>query len=133
LSVEGNTRHVLDLSSALNLKSVELHCGIPSFDIDWIRVAVESIRSPHVKKITLHMPTDITTRESIETHLPSAVYAQWLDLDRALVKYLTTRSFRLRVVASTVVDRGVFEVCVEHLLPNSFGKGMLEVAQIVRT
>ena len=104
---------------------------MPSFDIDWITVTVESIKSPHLKKMTLRMPRDITTRENIETQLPGAVYTQWLDLDRALVKYLTPRPFKLKVKAPTGMNKDAFEVCVERLLPGLFAKKMLEVAQIV--
>ena len=130
--VEGNTRHALDLSSAVNLKSIMFDCGMPSFDVDWITAAVESIKSPHIEKLTLHVPEDLTC-ENIATQLPGAVYTQWLDLDRTLVKYLTSRSFRLKVMAPPRTAGDTFEALVERLLPNLVGKKMLEVAQIART
>jgi len=128
-----NTRHSLDLSSALNLKSVVFRCGMSSLNVDWITVAIKSIKSPHVKEMRLHMPGDLTGREDTDAQLPDAVYAQWLALDKVFVKYLTARSFKLKVVAPHRTDRGMFEACVQRLLPNMFGKKMLEVAQIVRT
>jgi len=123
LSVEEDTRQVLDLSSAVNLKSIEIHCGISSYNVDWITAAVESIKSPHVKKMMLQMPGDLA-----KTQLLGAVYTQWLDLDRTLVKYLTARPFKLKVIAPGGMDKAEFEVCVERLLPNLFVKKMLEVA-----
>ena len=100
---------------------------MPIFDVDWITVAVESIKSLHLKKLTLRMPGNLTC-ENIETQLPGAVNTQWLDLDRALVKYLTPRSFRLKVMVPSGMDRDASEPLVEQLLPNLFGKKMLEVA-----
>jgi len=132
LSAEGNTQHLLNLSSAVNLKSVVFRCGMPSLNVNWITVAVESIKSSHVKEMTLHTPSDLTTREKIDTQLPGRVYTQWVALDRVLVKYLTARSFKLKVVAPPGASDDTFGACVEHLLPNLFGKKMLEVAQIVR-
>ena len=104
---------------------------MPIFDVDWITVAVDSIRSPHIENLTLHMPGGLTC-ENIETQLPGAVYTQWLDLDRALVKYLTSRSFRLKVMASPGTAGGAFKAPVERLLPNLVGKKMLEVVQIAQ-
>jgi hypothetical protein len=131
LSIERNIRQSLDLSSAVNLKSVMFHYGSPGLDVDWIAAAVESIRSSHVKEMELHMPGDlrVMTREKIETQLPDAVCVQWLALDKVLVKYLTTRSFKLKVVAPPGAGRDAFEVCAETLLPNLFGKKMLEVCE----
>ena len=128
MSVGANTRQAVDLSSAVNLKSIEIYCGTPSYDIDWITVTVESIKSPHLKKMTLRMPRDITTRKSIETQLPGAVYTQWLDLDRALVKYLTPCPFKLKVEAPPGMNKDALEVCVERLLPSLFVKKLLELA-----
>lgn len=130
---EGDARHSLDLSSAVNLKSVVFRCGVQSLSVDWITAAVESIKSSHVKEVTLHMPEDLTAHENVNTQLPNAVYAQWLTLDKALVKYLTARSFKLKVIAPPETDRDAFEGCVERLLPDMFGRKMLEVAQVVRT
>jgi len=92
-----------------------------SYNVDWAAAAVESIKSPHVK-MTLRMPGDLA-----KTRLPRAVYAQWLDLDRALVKYLTARPFKLKVIAPRM-DKATFEVCVGQLLPHLFVNKMLEVA-----
>ena len=132
LSVEGNTRHSLDLSSALNLKSVVFRCGMPSLNVDWITIAVESIKSSHVKEMTLYMPGNLTTRGNVDAQLPDAVYTQWLDLDKVFVEYLTARSFKLKVVTSPGTDKDTFEGYVERLLPNLFEKKMLEMAQILR-
>jgi len=125
---QGNTRHLLDLSSALNLKSIMFQCGMRSLDVNWIAAAVESIKSPHVKKMTLYLPDDPTTDEDNEAQIPDAVYLQWLALDKVLVKYLTARSFKLKVVVPHGTGNAAFEARVEHLLPNLFGKKMLEAA-----
>ena len=93
-----------------------------SYNVDWVAAAVESIRSPHVKKMTLQVPGDLA-----KTRLPGAVYTQWPDLDRALVKYLTARPFKLKVIALRM-DKATFEVCVGQLLPHLFVNKMLEVA-----
>ena len=128
LLVEGNTQYLLDLSSALNLKSIMFRCGMASLDVNWITTTVESIKSPHVRKMTLHLPDDPTTDEDNNSQIPEAVYLQWLVLDKALVKYLTARSFKLKVVAPHGTGKVGFEARVEHLLPNLFGKKMLEAA-----
>ena len=127
-SVEGNIRDPLDLSSAVNIKSVKFECGMSSFDVDWITVAVESIKSPYVEKMTLCTPHDLMTQENVDTRPPDVAHAQWLALDKALVKYLTSRSFKLKVIAHPGADAAAFEACVERLLPDLFGKRMLEVA-----
>jgi len=130
---EGNTRHFFDLSSAVNLKSVVFRCGMPSINVDWITAAVENIKSSHVKEMALHMPKDLTTREKIDSQPPGRVYTQWRTLDKVLVKCLTARSFKLRVVAPPGASNDTFGACVERLLPNLFGKKMLEVAEIGQT
>ena len=99
-----------------------------SFNVDWITAAVESIRSPHVKEMCLHTPRDLTTREEMDGQLSDTVHAQWLALDKALVKYLTARPFKLKVEASSEMDDTTFEACVERLLPDLFGKKMVEMA-----
>ena len=133
LLVEGTTLHPLDLSFAVYLKSIVFRCGAANLSVDWITAAVESIKSSHLKEITLYMPGDITTRENAETQLSTAVYAQWMALDGVLVKYLTTRSFKLKVIAASETDRDAFEARVGHLLPVLFAKKMLEVTtRIVR-
>lgn len=80
--------------------------------------------------MTLRMPGDLTTRKTLDNQLPGTVN-QWLALDNVLVKYLTPRSLKLKVTAPNGVDEDTFEACVERLLPNLFGKKMLEMAQIV--
>ena len=98
-----------------------------NFEVNWIISVVKSIRSPHVKRMILHMPRDLTTREQVDSQLPGVVHTQWLALDKALVEYLTTRLLKLEVKAPCWVDKDVFDACVESLLPNLFGKKMLEV------
>jgi hypothetical protein len=123
LLAEGNTQHSLDLSSAINLKSIVFKCEMSNHDVDWIAVAVESIKSSHVKEMGLRMPGDLATHDA---RLSNAVHTQWLALDKALVKYLTARSFKLEVMVPSMTDKTAFETWVEHLLPNLFGKKMLE-------
>lgn len=72
------------------------------------------------------MPGDLTTRARIMTHVPEAVYIQWLVLDGVFLRCLTTRSLKLKVVRPPEVDQDTFVACVECLLPELFGKKMLE-------
>ena len=131
-SLEENAHHSLDLSSAVNLKFVMFQCGMPCLDVNWIKIAVESIRSSHVRKMTLDM-SDFTTRENVALQVPDAVYTQWLALDKVLVEYLTARSFKLNVTSPPGKDDVMFGSWVERLLPDLSGKKMLEVGRPVRT
>jgi hypothetical protein len=97
-SLEENAQHSLDLSSAVNLKSVMFQCGMPCLDVNWIKIAVESIKSSHIRMMTLDM-SDFTTRENVVPQVPDAVYIQWLALDKVLVEYLTARSLKLNVTS----------------------------------
>jgi hypothetical protein len=131
-SLEENAQHSLDLSSAVNLKSVMFQCGMPCLDVNWIKIAVESIKSSHIRMMTLDM-SDFTTRENVVPQVPDAVYIQWLALDKVLVEYLTARSLKLNVTSPPGKDNATFGSWVERLLPNLSGKKMLEVGRIMRT
>jgi hypothetical protein len=131
-SLEENAQHSLDLSSAVNLKSVMFQCGMPCLDVNWIKIAVESIKSSHIRVMTLDM-SDFTTRENVVPQVPDVVYIQWLALDKVLVEYLTARSLKLNVTSPPVKDTATFRSWVERLLPDLSGKKMLEVGRPIRT
>ena len=130
LPVGENIRHSLDLSSAVNLKSIAFRYETPILDVSWITAAVKSIKSPHVKEIALHMPGDLTTRENIDTQLPDTVPTQWRALDEAPVKCLTARSFKLKVIVLPGTDETAFKARLERLLPKLVRKKVLVVAQV---
>ena len=77
------------------------------------------------------MPGDLTTRENIDTQLPDTVPTQWRALDEALVKCLTARSFKLKVIVLPGTDETAFKARLERLLPKLVRKKVLIVAQIV--
>lgn len=89
--------------------------------MDWIAATVESIRSSHFEEVTLRMPEDLATCTRVEARVPDEVHAQWLALDTALLRYLTVRSFKLKVAQSLGGNTGTFVTCMEYLLPSLAG------------
>jgi len=127
-----SARHSVDLSPATNLQSVSFECWKSEYSPDWIAAAVESINSPSIKSVALHMPWDFKTQK-IVGQVPDSVRAQWLALDKVFVEYLTARSLKLKVIAAPVTDRETLEVCVKQLLPNLSEKGMVEMPRVAET
>lgn len=93
-------------------------------------VAVEGIKTSCIKSMALCMPWDLKTH-GIVLRLPDAAHAQWLVLDKVFVGYLAARSLKLKVAAAPVTGIETLEVFVKWLLPNPFGKGMLEMPRVV--
>lgn len=131
-TIEGNTW--IDLSSATNLKTVAFRSEVRAHNIDWIAVAIQSIRSSRLEEVALYLPRDFTADTTIKTQVPDVVYVQWLTLDKVLLRYLTARSLKLKVVRRQGMGEDTFVACVECLLPSLFGKNIRPgVAHLVRT
>ena len=115
-----------DLSSAIHLRSITFDCRQSSLYVDWIGVAVETIKSPRIEKMTLYMfdyRSPLQTPEQIWLQTP---VAQWLELDKVLVGFLTAHSLRLKVVPPSNLSRDLVESCVGHHFPSLFGKKMID-------
>jgi hypothetical protein len=129
---EGNT--CIDLSSATNIKSVAFRSEVRTHNIDWIAIAIESIKSRRLEEVALYLPRDFLTNTAMSSQIPAVVYVQWLALDKVLLRYLTARSLKLKVVRRPKMDEKTFVDCVECLLPSLFGKNrnVRAVAHLVR-
>lgn len=101
------------------------------YGIGWIAAAVESIKSPRIKSMALHILWEIGTPEIVD-QLPDTVRTRWLVLDRAFAGYLAAHSLKLKVIAEPGIDGETLDVRVEQLLPNLFEKGMLEIPRVVQ-
>lgn len=126
VQVDGNTQDLLDLSSAVNLKTLVFRSGEVNLPVGWIAAAIGSIKSNRVENVMLQVPEHIKTGEDVETKLSDAVCAAWQVLDKALVKFLTARSFKLKLLVPPEMDGGTRGACARRLLPNLVGKKLVE-------
>jgi len=76
-----------DLSAASKLKGLVFQCARPS--VQWITYALETTKTKNLQQITIR-----PYGASLEN--PEEVHREWLDLDRLLVRFSTSRSIRPR-------------------------------------
>ena len=91
---------VLDLSKATKLQDMTFRST--SLNIGWITAAVQTTVPEHreLRKILIRVPYSLTCFD-VDIMKESAVYREWLDLDRLLVQLWESNSTPPRVICTT--------------------------------
>ena len=92
--------NVLDLSKATKLQDMTFRST--SLGIGWITAAIQTTRPKHreLRKISILVPRSLT-HFNVDKMKKSAIYREWLDLDRLLVQLWGSHSTPLRVICTT--------------------------------
>ena len=91
---------VLDLSKATKLQDMTFRST--SLNVGWITAAVQTTVPEHreLRKILIRVPYSLTCFD-VDIMKESAVYREWLDLDRLLVQLWESNSTPPRVICTT--------------------------------
>jgi len=134
-TAEESTPGQIDLSKATKLRDIVFRCG--SLSSEWIVMALETITPRHqnLQRISIHIPQVLTCAihedgfiiERIEEANPDT---QWLDLDRLLVQFWSSRSIRPEVVYPNTKSEGNgMRDWAGYLLPEMTMRGIVDLVE----
>ena len=127
----GSTRSSIDLSRATRLRDARFECG--DLSAKWIIVALQTVTSKHgaLRQIGICIYGLILNDPGadIRQMVGDAVYGEWLDLDRLLVRFSELRSIRLKFRYDGMsADREKETInCSSYLLPEMTKRGMIDL------
>ena len=110
----------LDLSKATKLKDLELRWK--RLSVGWITMALGTVKSEYLRKITIHPTTAATIEDSI--------YQEWQELDQLLVQFWTTHSVRPRLAYRVGKGGQDLRDCAPRLLPELSRRGLVDLVEV---
>jgi len=114
-----------DLSKATKLKYLKFMRAKAS--VQWITMALETVKSKHLQHIIIHQSTFLP--EVIQ----EVVCQEWRDLDRLLVKFWASHSIRPKVTYTTGKEREDLKDHLPRLLPELTRRGLVDLVEIAPT
>jgi hypothetical protein len=111
----------LDLSKATKLKVVEFRCA--RSNVQWIATALQTIKSENLQQITINLfPASGRVGE--------AVRREWLNLDRLLTQFSTSRSIRPKIVYVEREGGADLKNLALSLFPELTRRGIIDVVEL---
>ena len=92
---------LINLSKATRLKDTQLGCG--RLTVQLVIMTLQTVNSKHrdLRQISIDVSDELAlggTGANIRKTVGETMYEQWLDLDRLLVQFWTSRSIRPTIV-----------------------------------
>jgi hypothetical protein len=110
---------LLDLSKVTQLEDLSFRCEGPN--VRWIVMALQTVQSKNLQRITVHPPTVCSIGE--------AARQEWRDLDRLLVRFWTSRPIHLAFAARKGYPSGGLGDRAPGLLPELMRRGAADLVE----
>ena len=91
-------------------------------NVQWISMALKSVKSKNLQHITIHPVIANTIEES--------VYQEWHDLDQLLVQFWTTHSIRPCLAYKMGKGGKNLRDYAAGLLPELTGRGLVDLVEV---
>ena len=118
----------LDLSKATKLQEITFRSI--SLSVEWITTTIQTTAPKHreLRKISIRVPYFLT---SFNVDIKeSAIYREWLDLDRLLVQLRESRSTPPRVICTAWLGQaGSMIIFTKWLLPELTKRGAVDLCE----
>ena len=100
---------------------------LTSLSVGWITTAIQTTTPKHrdLRKISIRLPPILAS--DVDIMKKSAMYGEWLDLDRFLVQSCESRSTRPKVMCTEAHGKRCKRGFTECLLPELTRRGMLDL------
>ena len=112
-----------DLSKAATLKHVKLLRMGESSIVRWITMALRTVKSRNLERITIAMD------ENLPEAIDDEVHREWKDLDWAFIKFWTSHSIRPQVMNAAGWREEIFRGNAQQLLPESTRRGIVDLVE----